>query len=173
MLAEHASGWNGRPGLAGSRSGQGWSPLLALTGFELAGGRVVATGADAVAGLEVRLEIELLPSGLVRQRGTVTTTADGTYTVDGLTLTLARAAGRDGAVRPRRPLGPASGPRSGCPFVVGVHSRENRRGRTGPDAPLILAAGTAGFDTRQRRDLGRARGVERQPRHLRRAAQHR
>ena len=35
------------------------------------------------------------------------------------------------------------------PFVVGVHSRENRRGRTGPDAPLILAAGTAGFDTRR------------------------
>ena len=35
------------------------------------------------------------------------------------------------------------------PFVVGVHSRENRRGRTGPDAPLILAAGTGGFDTRQ------------------------
>ena len=29
-----------------------------------------------------------------------------------------------------------------------MHSRENRRGRTGPDAPLILAAGTAGFDTR-------------------------
>ncbi|HEX5812066.1 MAG TPA: alpha-galactosidase, partial [Pseudonocardia sp.] len=75
VLAEHASGWNGRPGLAGSRSGQGWSPLLVLTGFDLAGGRVVATGADAVAGLQVRLEIELLPSGLVRQRGTVTTTA--------------------------------------------------------------------------------------------------
>ena len=35
------------------------------------------------------------------------------------------------------------------PFVVGVHSRENRRGRTGPDAPLILAAGTAGFETRR------------------------
>ena len=84
----------------------------------------------------------------MRQRGTVTTTADGTYTVDGLTLTLPvppvatelfDLAGRWGRERSPQRL----------PFVVGVHSRENRRGRTGPDAPLILAAGTAGFDTRQ------------------------
>ena len=84
----------------------------------------------------------------MRQRGTVTTTADGTYTVDGLTSTLPvppvatelfDLAGRWGRERSPQRL----------PFVVGVHSRENRRGRTGPDAPLILAAGTAGFDTRQ------------------------
>lgn len=35
-----------------------------------------------------------------------------------------------------------------APLVVGTHARENRRGRTGPDAPLVLAAGTAGFGTR-------------------------
>jgi alpha-galactosidase len=152
LLAEHAHGWNGRPGLAGSRGGLGWSPLFTLTGFTETpdpdrGGRVVVSGEDDVAGLTVELEVELLPSGLVRQRGTVTATKDGTYDVGGLALTLPvppvatelfDLAGRWGRERSPQRL----------PFVVGVHSRENRRGRTGPDAPLILAAGTAGFDTR-------------------------
>jgi alpha-galactosidase len=121
------------------------------------GGRVVATGADDAAGLAVRIEVELLASGLVRQRGTLTATstatstatapADGTYAVGALHLTLPvpavatelfDLAGRWG--RERSP--------QWMPFVVGVHSRENRRGRTGPDAPLVLAAGTAGFHTR-------------------------
>ena len=34
LLPEHSSGWNGRPGLTGSRSGRGWSPRFALTGFQ-------------------------------------------------------------------------------------------------------------------------------------------
>jgi alpha-galactosidase len=150
VLPEHSAGWNGRPGLAGSRSGRGWSPLFALTGFDATpdpagGGRVVATGSDDDAGLTVRIEIELLPSGLLRQRATVTATDP--YEVEGLALTLPvppvatelfDLAGRWGRERSPQRL----------PFVVGVHSRENRRGRTGPDAPLILAAGTAGFGTR-------------------------
>ncbi len=153
LLPEHSSGWNGRPGLAGSRSGRGWSPRFALTGFRSAvdpagGGRVVATGHDPEAGLAVTIEIELLPSGLLRQRASVTSTTGGGYEVGSLLLTLPvpsvatelfDLAGRWGRERsPQR-----------APFAVGVHSRENRRGRTGPDAPLILAAGTAGFDTRQ------------------------
>ena len=152
LLAEHAHGWNGRPGVAGSRAGRGWSPLFTLTGFTVTpdgagGARLVAEGADAVAGLDVQLEVELLASGLVRQRGTLRATADGAYGLDGLLLTLPvppvatelfDLAGRWGRERSPQRL----------PFVVGVHSRENRRGRAGPDAPLILAAGTAGFDTR-------------------------
>jgi alpha-galactosidase len=95
----------------------------------------------------VTLEIELLPAGLVRQRATLTATAPDRFTVDGLLVALPvppvatdvfDLAGRWGRERTPQRL----------PFVVGVHSRENRRGRTGPDAPLILAAGTAGFDTR-------------------------
>jgi alpha-galactosidase len=152
VLPEHAAGWNGRPGVAGSRAGRGWSPLFTLVGLDVTphpagGGRVVAAGADDVAGLHVTVEIELLPSGLVRQRATLTATAPGRFTVDGLLVTLPvppvatevfDLAGRWGRERSPQRL----------PFVVGVHSRENRRGRTGPDAPLILAAGTAGFDTR-------------------------
>ena len=153
LLPEHSSGWNGRPGLRGSRSGRGWSPQFALTGFQATadpagGGRIVATGVDEVAGLTLVIELELLPSGLARQRASVTSTTEGAYQVDGLALTLPvpavatelfDLAGRWGRERSPQRL----------PLVVGVHSRENRRGRTGPDAPLILAAGTGGFDTRQ------------------------
>ena len=147
LLPEHASGWNGRPGLRGSRSGRGWSPQFALTGLDTTAHGVTAVGSDDVAGLTVRIEVELLPSGLVRQRASVTATTEGAYELDGLALTLPvpavatelfDLAGRWGRERSPQRL----------PFVVGVHSRENRRGRTGPDAPLILAAGTSGFDTR-------------------------
>ena len=69
LLPEHSSGWNGRPGLRGSRSGRGWSPQFVLTGFQpttdpAGGGRIVATGVDEVAGLTLVIELELLPSGL-------------------------------------------------------------------------------------------------------------
>jgi alpha-galactosidase len=152
ILAEHAAGWCGRPGLAGQRAGRSWSPLFTLTDLAVehapdGGGRVRATGHDAEAGLDVRLELDLLPSGVLRQRATVAIPEDAgaePFVVDGLGLTLPvppvatelfDLAGRWGRERaPQR-----------APFVVGIHSRENRRGRTGPDAPLILAAGTPGF----------------------------
>ena len=152
ILAEHADGWNGRPGLAGQRAGRAWSPLFALTDLAVAddpdgGARVRASGRDAEAGLELHLELQLLPSGVLRQRATVAVPPDADpepFVVDGLALALPvppvatelfDLAGRWGRERaPQR-----------MPFVVGVHSRENRRGRTGPDAPLILAAGTEGF----------------------------
>src|SRR5688500_16841289 len=58
MLAEHAAGWNGRPGLAGQRAGRAWSPLFALADLAVdhspdGGGRVDARGRDAEAGLDV------------------------------------------------------------------------------------------------------------------------
>jgi len=152
ILAEHADGWNGRPGLAGQRAGRAWSPLFALTDLAVAddpdgGARVRASGRDAEAGLELHLELQLLPSGVLRQRATVAVPPDADpepFVVDGFALALPvppvatelfDLAGRWGRERaPQR-----------MPFVVGVHSRENRRGRTGPDAPLILAAGTEGF----------------------------
>ncbi|GAA1261431.1 alpha-galactosidase [Pseudonocardia aurantiaca] len=162
VLPEHSAGWVGRPGLAGHRAGRAWSPLFTRTAFHVqpdpaGGGTVRATGRDDDAGLELRLEIELLASGVLRQRATVAVPAGAAgggggggepFVVGGLALALPvppvatelfDLAGRWGRERaPQR-----------APFVVGVHSRENRRGRTGPDAPLVLAAGTAGFGFRE------------------------
>ncbi|MGY0488517.1 alpha-galactosidase [Streptomyces sp. WG-D5] len=157
LAREHASGWSGRPGLTGHRDdGTAWSPWFRCTRIDVVdghggaagrgGGRVVAVGEDAVAGLTLMLELELTAQGLLRQRVEVVST-EGTFVVDGLAVTLPvppvatelfDLAGRWGRERAPQRL----------PFTVGVHARENRRGRTGPDAPLILAAGTPGFGFR-------------------------
>ncbi|WP_432482338.1 alpha-galactosidase [Kineococcus esterisolvens] len=152
LLPEQAQGWSGTPGLAGHRDGTGWTTRFAPTAVEVAdagplGGRVEVHATDAAAGLELRLELDLLPSGLLRHRAHLANTGRGAYEVGALALALPvppvatellDMAGRWGKERvPQR-----------LPFVVGAHVRENRRGRTGPDAPLVLAAGTAGFGFR-------------------------
>lgn len=120
--------------------------LTATSGTAASGAaqRLVALAEDRVAGLALRIEVEMLVSGLVRLRAAVTNRAPGTYTVDDLTVALpvpGRArevldfAGRWGKERtPQR-----------HELVVGTHQREGRRGRTGPDAATVLSVGTPGF----------------------------
>ncbi|MFF5081528.1 alpha-galactosidase [Actinoplanes sp. NPDC000266] len=135
VLPEHRTGWTGRPGLSGSASGRGWSPS-----FRPGGGAFVYEA----EGLTLRLEIELLPSGLARQRATVRNDGDETYTLNDLVLSyplpaeateLLDFAGRHNLERvPQR-----------SPLRTGIHLRENRKGRTGADSAYLLHAGTPGF----------------------------
>ncbi|PZE65562.1 alpha-galactosidase [Curtobacterium sp. MCPF17_018] len=144
VLPEPHRGWSGRPGLAGHRDGADWSPAFTVTSLAVTDTAVTADAEDTVAGLTVRVTIEMLGSGLVRARASVTNTADGVYTVDDLTLAMpipSRAreildfAGRWGKERTpqRREL------------VVGTHQREGRKGRTGTDAATVLTVGEPGF----------------------------
>jgi alpha-galactosidase len=144
VLPEPHRGWSGRPGLAGHRDGADWSPAFTVTSLAVTDSAVTADAEDTVAGLTVRVTIEMLGSGLVRARASVTNTADGAYTVDDLTLAMpipsgAREildfAGRWGKERTpqRREL------------VVGTHQREGRKGRTGTDAATVLTVGEPGF----------------------------
>ena len=144
VLPEPHRGWSGRPGLAGHRDGADWSPAFTVTSLAVTDSAVTADAEDTVAGLTVRVTIEMLGSGLVRARAGVTNTADGLYTVDDLTLAMpipsgAREildfAGRWGKERTpqRREL------------VVGTHQREGRKGRTGTDAATVLTVGEPGF----------------------------
>ncbi|UXN25665.1 alpha-galactosidase [Curtobacterium flaccumfaciens] len=144
VLPEPHRGWSGRPGLAGHRDGADWSPAFTVTSLAVTDSAVTADAEDTVAGLTVRVTIEMLGSGLVRARAGVTNTADGVYTVDDLTLAMpipsgAREildfAGRWGKERTpqRREL------------VVGTHQREGRKGRTGTDAATVLTVGEPGF----------------------------
>ena len=86
-LPEHWSGWVGRPGLSGSRSGVAWSPKFTTTALRVDGAEVPAdqtvvnrrgpalVSVDAVdddAELELRVDVEMLPDGLVRARATLT-----------------------------------------------------------------------------------------------------
>ncbi|HEX8345133.1 MAG TPA: alpha-galactosidase [Actinoplanes sp.] len=155
VLPEHRRGWTGRPGLSGSYAGVGWSPAFTVTavsvdgvpatGFVLGGpGVVQVDAADDAGRLELRLILELLPSGLLRARAELRNVAAETYTLDDLVLSfpvpteateLLDFAGRHNLERvPHR-----------GPFRTGTHLRENRRGRTGADSAYLLHAGTAGF----------------------------
>ncbi|BDI22297.1 alpha-galactosidase [Herbiconiux sp. L3-i23] len=157
VLPEQHAGWEGKPGIVGHRDGADWSPKFTVSAIEVDGetrtdGRLVETGGavvtvtanDAVAGLDLALEIELLASGLLRTRAALVNSGSGVYTVDGVNLALpipVRAreildfAGRWSKERipQRRDL------------VVGIHEREGRKGRTGPDAATVLSVGTPGF----------------------------
>ncbi|MGC3994624.1 MAG: alpha-galactosidase [Propionicimonas sp.] len=155
LLPEQHTGWVGRPGLSGSRSGRDWSPRFTTTSLRVDGaaasgfvalgaGVVEVAAADDVAGLELVLTIELTPSGLLRSRARLTNAGTEPYQVDDLVLAypvpavaseLLDSAGRWGKERvPQR-----------RDFVVGTHLREGRKGRTGADAATVLHAGTPGF----------------------------
>jgi alpha-galactosidase len=146
VLPEHATGWAGLPGLRGHRDGRAWSPLFEVHGVVAAegGNDVVVDAADAAAGLSLRLEIELTPSGLVRMRAAVRNTGETPYTLDGLVLCLPVPAVADELLDfTGRHLRERSPQRR--PFDVGTRLRDSRRGRTGHDATLLMIAGTARF----------------------------
>ncbi|MDN5761913.1 MAG: alpha-galactosidase [Microlunatus sp.] len=160
VLPEHWTGWLGRPGLDGSRDGRDWSPKFSTTALRVdgkslgdhdcsviapVGPAVVEVDAvDEIAGLAVTVTIELTVGGLLRGRARVTNTGADGYGVQALALVfpvppIAREVldfcGRWGKERvaQRRPL------------PVGIHLRENRKGRTGADAATLLHLGTPGF----------------------------
>src|SRR5580765_2796654 len=155
LLPELHGGWAGRPGLSGSRGGPGWSPTFTTTAIELDGqpvsgfvavgtGRLDVHGLDAELGLRLDQAIELLPSGLLRARATVTNLLAGDYHLHDLVLAfpvpsdvteLLDFGGRHNHERrPQR-----------SHFGVGTHLRENRKGRTGFDSAYVLHTGTPGF----------------------------
>ncbi len=154
ILPEHHTGFVGRPGLSGSRAGVAWSPRFVVASVtcngtvvdayaETGAATLVVDAADLAAGLALELVVEMLPTGLVRLRATLTNRR-GRYQLEHLTLALpvpAEAselldlAGRWGRERvPQR-----------APFTVGTHLRESRKGRTGADSAYVLHAGTPGF----------------------------
>jgi alpha-galactosidase len=155
VVPEHRTGWTGRPGLSGSAAGVGWSPAFAIDGLRAYGesprgfvaggaGRLEVTAVDDSGRLGLRLELELLPSGLLRARAELTNRGSDAYALNDLVLSfpvppeateLLDFAGRHNLERvPQR-----------SPLGTGAHVRENRKGRTGADSAYLLHAGTPGF----------------------------
>ncbi|HEY8717788.1 alpha-galactosidase [Pengzhenrongella sp.] len=151
LLPEQSAGWLGTPGVSGHRAGHDFSPAFFVEDLTLdspknnIAHRLTVKATDHDAGLRVDLEVELTASGLVRTRATVTNTSRAAdYTLDAVLLALpipTRAlevldfTGRH--LRERSPQRHA--------LTLGTHLRENRRGRTGADATLLLIAGEPGF----------------------------
>jgi alpha-galactosidase len=152
IVPELSAGWLGTPGIAGHRDGADFSTSFRVTEVDVAVGpedgpiaqSLVVAATDLTAGLALRLEVELTRSGLVRQRAALTSTVAGSFTLDGLLLTLPVPAEAtqllDLTGRHLRERSPQR-----HDFTLGTHVRESRRGRTGTDASLVLAAGTPGF----------------------------
>ncbi|TNC16803.1 alpha-galactosidase [Georgenia sp. 311] len=151
VLPEAWSGWTGTPGLAGHRLGRAWSPRFrpdqtaSVVTTEGLGGSARVHATDVDAGLGLDLEIEMLPSGVVRLRAEVTNLEDAPYVVDGLHLALPVPGHADEVLDLAGRWAKERVPQRG-PFRVGSHLREGRHGRTGADAVTVLLAGEAGFD---------------------------
>ncbi|HEY3001918.1 MAG TPA: glycoside hydrolase family 36 N-terminal domain-containing protein, partial [Kribbellaceae bacterium] len=93
LLPEHADGWFGRPGLTGHRSGRDWSTRFDLSsvrfeGAGTGGGAVEVAAYDKTAGLALRIELELTPSGLLRTRAAVRNESTEPFTLGGVELAL-------------------------------------------------------------------------------------
>jgi alpha-galactosidase len=158
VLPEHGLGWSGLPGLSGSRQGTAWSPRLTVGSVdarpERSGGSVRVEARDASNLLDVAIDIEMSPSGLVRMRAAVTNQhPEQEYDLDGLVLALPvpleATEVLDFTGRHNRERSPQR-----QPFTVGTRLRDSRRGRTGHDATPILAVGRQGFSFRSGRVWG-------------------
>ncbi|HUB70848.1 MAG TPA: alpha-galactosidase [Acidimicrobiales bacterium] len=150
-----ADGWAGWPGLSGHRRGLNSQPLFSLEAVETwdddAASTFVYRGRDEAAGIVLEGELQLTREGLLKHRQTLTNVAGpeaDPYEVQELPTLLPVPtyvvevqdfAGRWGneAQPQRRDL------------TQGTWLREQRRGRTGPDTPLVLSAGTKGFGFRE------------------------
>lgn len=157
VLPEQSAGWLGTPGLTGHRDGADFTTLFVVTRLDVAAGvedagvpvahRVVVDAADADAGLGLRLEQQLLPSGLLRTRAELTNTGAGTFTLGTLDLVLPLPAEADEILDfTGRHLRERSPQRH--PLAAGTHLRESRRARS-HDGTLLLTAGRRGFGFRQ------------------------
>ncbi|WP_336215456.1 alpha-galactosidase [Nonomuraea sp. LPB2021202275-12-8] len=151
IVPEQSAGWLGTPGLSGHRGGRDFSAQFVTERVESEQGsgpiahRLSISAVDKHGRLGIRLEIEMAVSGLVRLRATLSNDDPGLgYTLDGLLLTLPVPlqaqeildfSGRH--LRERSPQRHT--------FTQGTHQRDNRRGRTGGDATLLLLAGSPAF----------------------------
>lgn len=155
LLPEGRSGWQGRPGLTGSRRGAAWSPDWRTTAVTLDGDRVTAntdhgpglvrvTSEDPDAALRLEIDMEMLPAGLVRARASLTNLDAEAYEVNELLVALpvpSRAREiLDFAGRWSKERAPQH-----AALQVGTHWREARHGRTGADSAYLLHVGTPGF----------------------------
>ncbi|MDX6251516.1 MAG: alpha-galactosidase [Kribbellaceae bacterium] len=145
IIPEYSAGWFGLPGLNGHRDGHDFSASFQLISAVQTGNSVQVEASDPGAGLKLHLTIELTDSGLVKAKADLTNTGDSAYTVDGLVLALpVPTEATELLDMTGRHIGERHPQRHA--FTQGAHIRDNRRGRTGADATLLLIAGTRGFD---------------------------
>ncbi len=147
LVPELGSGFFGSPGLKGARAdGSAWAPRFVETKPpEIADDLVRFHCADEIAGLALDIEIWLEPGrDVVALRQTLTNTADTTYNINRLSLSLPLPAHANEILdftgrwcdefHPRRQH-----------WEAGAIINENRRGRSSHDHVAVMFAGSGGF----------------------------
>ncbi|GAA4347846.1 alpha-galactosidase [Angustibacter luteus] len=154
LLPVESDGWSGAPGLAGHRNGGAAHPVLRLSSAvqvdvgPAGGGTVTAQARDGAAGVDVEVVLRLTEHGVVELAAAVQNTGDGTYDLAALRPTLPLPAV---AVEQLDTTGRwcREGSPQRAPLRYGTWARPTRRGRTGHEGPLLMAAGTAAFGFRR------------------------
>ncbi|MEI2764257.1 MAG: alpha-galactosidase [Dermatophilaceae bacterium] len=148
LLPMPVDGWPMRPALVGARpDGTGWSPDLRPSRpprRDRDPDRVQLRLADASAGLVLDLALTLDEHGVLAIDQRVTNLGPDVYRLDRLAAVLPLP---DTAREILDLTGRWSRERTPQrhPLPLGAWCREGRHGRTGHDAPLLLAVGTPGF----------------------------
>ncbi|GAA5191022.1 alpha-galactosidase [Rugosimonospora acidiphila] len=156
VLPEFEAGWLGRPGVEGSRDGRDWSPAFRVSAAAVRRGaptddartadRLHVVARDDHAELTLELDLELLSTGLLRARASLTNTGEA-YRVDAIRIVLPVPSHADELLDfTGRHLMERVPQRTS--FPIGLHAREQRGGRTGLDAAHLLIAGRGGFGFR-------------------------
>ena len=144
LLPQESAGWQGTPGLTGSRTGRSFSPLLRTTEVSHTSTTLSALASDPDARLTLRADLVVDAAGVLSQHLTVTHTGDDDYDLVDLTVTVpVPATATEILDTTGRHLRERTPQRHG--FTIGRHQRDSRKGRPGADATLLLAAGTPGF----------------------------
>ncbi|KIA71722.1 alpha-galactosidase RafA [Arthrobacter sp. MWB30] len=152
LLPQASAGWRGRPGLRGHRVTDGvpgfdFSVCLRVVSATTDGTTAVVIQSDPDAGITVTSNLTLHPGGLLELKHTATNNGMSPFQLDELATMLPVApdavelldlTGR--WCRERHPQRRA--------IHQGTWVRTGRHGRTGHDASLLFAAGTAGFGNR-------------------------
>lgn len=152
LIPQAADGWLGEPGIMGAHSnGNAFALRLGLTEAHVdeasGSGPIVVTLSlsDTEFSLSATITLELLESGLLRMRGTLTNGNSEQYRLDSFTLALPVPTEAqeilDFAGRWTREREPQH-----LPVRVGQHLRVNRRGRSGADSAYLMHVGTPGFN---------------------------
>jgi alpha-galactosidase len=151
LLPSAADNWFGRPALSGHRQGVSmpvrWTLDEPVTVESGEGGRVLASGTDAEAGLRVVSELELDRFGVLRMRHALTNLGPLPFTVDGLICVLPIPSGDAEVLDFSGRWSKEKQPQRAA-LDLGVWSREGRRGRTGHDGTGLLVVGEVGFGFR-------------------------
>lgn len=147
VVAQLSEGWLGRPGVSGSSSGTRWAPRFEGAQYVVAGSALRCEAVDEAYALGLVVELEVLPSGLVRTRATLTNDGDAPYRVETLEVALPVPSHADEVLDLAGRWALERVPQR-RPFGVGAWTRASRGGKPGPENAVLMMAGEAGFGFR-------------------------